>query len=113
MTTRNLQVMVPAPVAMPRGAVWAAQAVAWLAQGVWRALADHGRHKAAHELTTLARQREALDPEMARQLHEAARSAAAVRQMADGYRRSDPGFASDLYAAANRHEAQADAIGTR
>jgi hypothetical protein len=28
----------------------------------------------------------------------------AVRAMADRYRRSDPGFASDLYAAADRHE---------
>ena len=29
---------------------------------------------------------------------------AAVRAMADTYRQSDPGFASDLYAAADRHE---------
>jgi hypothetical protein len=29
---------------------------------------------------------------------------AAVRALADSYRRSDPGFASDLYAAADRHE---------
>jgi hypothetical protein len=29
---------------------------------------------------------------------------AAVRALADSYRQSDPGFASDLYAAADRHE---------
>jgi hypothetical protein len=29
---------------------------------------------------------------------------AAVRALADTYRQSDPGFASDLYAAADRHE---------
>ena len=36
--------------------------------------------------------------------HAAAGDAAAVRALADSYRRSDPGFASDLYAAAERHE---------
>ena len=34
----------------------------------------------------------------------AAEELAAVRALADSYRRSDPGFASDLYAAADRHE---------
>ena len=34
--------------------------------------------------------------------------AAAVREMADCVRESDPGFASDLYAAADRHERLAD-----
>jgi hypothetical protein len=29
---------------------------------------------------------------------------ASVRALADSYRRTDPGFASDLYAAADRHE---------
>jgi hypothetical protein len=29
---------------------------------------------------------------------------ASVRALADSYRRSDPGFACDLYAAADRHE---------
>lgn len=37
----------------------------------------------------------------------AAREAAAVRELANSYAKSDPGFADDLYAAANRHEAQA------
>lgn len=38
----------------------------------------------------------------------AARELAAVRALADRYRRSDPGFASDLYAAAARYESSLD-----
>jgi hypothetical protein len=38
----------------------------------------------------------------------AARDAEAVRALADRYRRSDPGFASDLYAAAARYESSLD-----
>jgi hypothetical protein len=34
----------------------------------------------------------------------AAEELAEVRALADSYRRTDPGFASDLYAAADRHE---------
>lgn len=37
-----------------------------------------------------------------------ARELAAVRALADRYRRSDPGFASDLYAAAARYESSLD-----
>jgi hypothetical protein len=36
------------------------------------------------------------------------REAAAVRALADTYRQSDPGFASDLHAAADRHEVAHD-----
>ena len=36
---------------------------------------------------------------------EAAIEAQCVRDMADTYRETDPGFAADLYAAASRHEA--------
>jgi hypothetical protein len=32
-----------------------------------------------------------------------------VRALADSWRHADPGFASDLYAAANRHESDLDA----
>ncbi len=39
--------------------------------------------------------------------------AASVRALADSYRRSDPGFASDLYAAADRHENAAEAAAAR
>lgn len=34
----------------------------------------------------------------------AAQEAAEVRELAHHYRKSDPGFASDLFAAADRHE---------
>jgi hypothetical protein len=37
-----------------------------------------------------------------------ARELAAVRALADRYHRSDPGFASDLYAAAARYESSLD-----
>ena len=42
---------------------------------------------------------------------EVVRQANAVRELADRYRRSDPGFASDLYAAAERYERSFDRIG--
>ncbi len=38
----------------------------------------------------------------------AAEEAASVRTLADSYRKSDPSFASDLYAAADRHERDAE-----
>jgi hypothetical protein len=40
----------------------------------------------------------------------AAEEAANVRALADQYRMSDPGFASDLYAAADRHEREHEAV---
>jgi hypothetical protein len=41
-------------------------------------------------------------------LKSAAEEAASVRALADTYRNSDPSFASDLYAAADRHEHAAE-----
>jgi hypothetical protein len=38
----------------------------------------------------------------------ATQEAAAVRALADHYQRSDPSFAADLYAAADRHEIAAE-----
>jgi hypothetical protein len=38
---------------------------------------------------------------------------ASVRALADSYRHTDPGFASDLYAAANRHELESEAASAR
>jgi formiminotetrahydrofolate cyclodeaminase len=35
-----------------------------------------------------------------------------VRALADSYRKSDPGFASDLYAAADRHERASEVAAT-
>jgi hypothetical protein len=40
----------------------------------------------------------------------AAEEAASVRALADTYRNSDPSFASDLYAAADRHEHDAERL---
>jgi hypothetical protein len=54
--------------------------------------------------------RTAVDDEVPAAL-QARREAAAVRAMADTYRATDPGFASDLYAAASRHEMTAEAHG--
>jgi hypothetical protein len=53
------------------------------------------------------------EPEPVNAAASAAAEAAAVRALADSYRQSDPGFASDLYAAANRHEAAAEAAAGR
>jgi hypothetical protein len=74
----------PAPVAMPRGAVWAAEAFAavskWLAR-VWRAESERRAHQ--------------------RLLNEAAD----LRRTAADISRYDPAFAADLNAAADRHMA--------
>ena len=78
----------PAPVAAPRGAEWGAAAyLAFLrlAQGVW----------------TMARDKRAASRR--------AQEAAALRQLAAGISESDPGFASDLFAAADRHMERFDA----
>jgi hypothetical protein len=112
MATHKIQIMVPAPVAMPRGALWAASAFAALGRAFWLTMEQVGQRRAAREMRALASHLDRIDPERASMLREAsnfenaAREAAKVRELADTYRRSDPGFASDLYAAANRHEAQ-------
>jgi hypothetical protein len=46
-------------------------------------------------------------------LKSAAEEAASVRALADTYRNSDPSFASDLYAAADRHEHAAERAALR
>jgi len=46
--------------------------------------------------------------EPATPLDKAAHEAQAVREMARSYARTDPSFAADLYAAADRHEANAE-----
>lgn len=73
-----------APVAVPRGAVWAAQAAV--------AVVD-----ALHRLFT----RRAAMP------RSPAEEAEALRRYAMSFRTTDPGFAADLMAAADRHELQA------
>jgi hypothetical protein len=64
-----------------------------LAPGATQFIVDHCR-QAWRAMTT--------KPEPAPR--SAAEELASVRALADSYRRTDPGFASDLYAAADRHE---------
>ncbi len=78
---------IPAAVRAPRGAEWAAQAAAV----AWRLLSQR----------SVSRRR--VGPPSA------TRAAAAVRAMARQHVATDPGFAADLMAAADRHEAAAAA----
>jgi hypothetical protein len=83
MTTRHVRLMVPAPVAVPRGAILlelglsAAAAAARALRGAWRSvqrtLHAAGARRAARELTALAQRHQAFDAAMARALREAAR----------------------------------------
>jgi hypothetical protein len=68
--------------AQPRGALWAAQAGAYVIGLLRQAF--------ARSTSNVARSR--------------ADEAEAVRRLAAQVQASDPGFAEDLYAAANRHE---------
>jgi hypothetical protein len=79
----------PAAVRAPRGAEWAAR----VAAAAWRLLSQR---RAARDQSS--------EPQSARDV---ARAAAAVRVMARQYAATDPGFAADLLAAADRHEAAA------
>jgi hypothetical protein len=74
----------PAPVAMPRGAAWAAAAymnVAAAVRAAWRAIAAERRQQRL------------------------LREAAALRRLAADLSASNPSMAADLYAAADRHVA--------
>ena len=75
---------VPA-VKTPRGAIWAARGAASMWAAVARWLDGRKQHSVALE---------------------AAFEAAQVRAMARRHAATDPGFAADLMAAADRHEAQ-------
>jgi hypothetical protein len=77
---------IPAAKTAPRGAIWAARAAA----AVWVALSR--RVFAAREQSLVLK---------------AAVEAAQVRAMARHHAATDPGFAADLQAAADRHEAAA------
>lgn len=131
MATHQHLITVPAPVAMPRGATWAADAAhaivkAWrgarqratplpyrrvtptllevIGRSIWRALHGMGQRRAERELKRLEERWQSIEPAVARSLYEARRDIAAVRELADSYRKTDPGMASDLHAAADRHE---------
>jgi hypothetical protein len=67
----------------PRGAVWAARA----ASALWRVLVRKPRELSAAEVT--------------------AQEVARVRALARHHMATDPGFAADLMAAADRHESRA------
>jgi hypothetical protein len=55
-------------------------------------------------LATRASLRKPADWRAQAALRESADEAAATRALANSFRKSDPGFANDLYAAADRHE---------
>jgi len=77
----TVTINVPAKVSSPRGAAWAVQAVAMLSQ----ALAKWSAPRVQPTLPMV--------------------EAAQVRALARAHLNSDPGFAADLFAAADRHEA--------
>ena len=81
MTTIHLQVAPRVGPAIPRGSRYAALAFIVL----WRALADLGRSAKPRGKSP-------------------AQEAQDVRELAWSYRETDPGFAADLAAAADRHE---------
>ena len=75
MSAEQIQIFQPVPVAVPRGAAWAAQAVVWLARGLrtlgqtaWRALEAQGERRAARGLHAAARRWQGQDPVLARKL---------------------------------------------
>ncbi len=74
-----------AAVRAPRAAEWAASAAAALLSA-WSGLAESRANQ--------------------RLLKSRSDEAAALRRFADSVNKGDPGFAADLYAAANRHEVQ-------
>lgn len=76
---------IPAVKTAPRGAVWAARGAA----AVW---------------TTLSRWLAVRQPSASTNATDAAKEAALVRAMARRHAATDPGFAADLMAAADRHE---------
>jgi len=76
----TVTIQVPDQVPAPRGAAWAARAAATLSRAITRWTAPRAPVCAATV------------------------EAAQVRALARSYLNSDPGFAADLFAAANRHE---------
>ena len=136
MSAQLIEVLVPVPVVSPQGALWAAQAAVWLGRtlgrfgrSVWQALEAHGNRRAARELHAAAERWQGREPALAQTLlagtkwslraftrvraatpeQTVARDVAAVRALAESWRNTDPGFASDLHAAASRHESSFDA----
>ena len=101
--------LVPPARPVPRGAAWGGRAAAWVLMrlGALRAVRTiTGKLEAAGGYARGAwrrsRQHGASVPETLAEA--AAREAAEVRQMAQWFDKTDPSFAADLYAAADRHE---------
>lgn len=103
--------MVPPAVTAPRGALWAAELATRLVRrvgsAVWRGLHAAGQARASRELLALATARAECDPVMARRLR-AASEAAAVRALALRHQKTEPSYAAELFAAADRHERLAE-----
>jgi hypothetical protein len=67
-------ILVPPPVATPRGAIWAAAVGAWILRAgaaTWRALERQGRIRASRHLNDLAARYQDTRPELARQMRQA------------------------------------------
>ena len=102
MSHPTLLIHTPLPVREPRGAQPAAVAALALqraahslvaaSRAIWRVLEEHGQRRANRDLAR-------------RGISLAALQAAQAREIANAYARTDPRFAADLYAAADRHEA--------
>jgi hypothetical protein len=103
MDTQFLRILVPPPVAAPWLAAWIGAQAHSLGSAVWLALQAIGQGRASRELLLMAAARADHAPAVARQLR-AAGEAAKVRQLAYQRQKSDPRFAADLFAAADRHE---------
>jgi len=82
----SITVQSPRPVAVPRGASWAAWCFRQASLGIDRLV-----HSRSTRVATRGRAERIAD-------------ANRVRQHASSISRTDPGFAADLYAAADRHE---------
>jgi hypothetical protein len=81
MPSQIAEVMVPPPVATPRGAAWASrlfETLLRLGNKTWRAMEIVGQARARRELLLLA-ERHADRPDFARQLRQAARRGAMSR----------------------------------
>lgn len=81
----SITILPPAVVRVPRGALWAAEIF-------------------SRVLAAFTPQRGAVVP----QVPDRAAEASAVRELACSVASSDPEFAADLYAAADRHEGRVD-----
>jgi hypothetical protein len=103
MNTQFLRTLVPPPVAAPWVAAWIGACAYRVVSAVWRTLQAIGQGRASRELLVMAAARADRTPALAQQLR-AAGEAAKVRQLAYQRLKSDPRFAADLFAAADRHE---------